>query len=468
MKSSRLFNVIAQLEKKDIRNLNKFVRSPFHNQRQDVIQLFEFIIKVKDTNPLALKKENVFSFLYPTEKFNDRKMRHTMSFLFDTIRQYLTIEALNENEFSAKIMLAKSLRKRGMHREFEKLLADTQKQHQNQSLHNIAFHYHQYLLNLEQYEFDHQRKRQANNLQTLSNALSDFYIADILRQACIQRTHQSISKEKYHNDLLPQVLAFLDKKDLISKPAISIYYHSYMALVQQNGHDYFFLLKEDIIRFSQKFSTDELLDIYLLAINCCIRKHNQGQNHFLKEAFDLYRLGLDKNIFIRNGVLSKFTYNNIVVAGMGLNEIAWVKSFIEKYKSKLDSKQRENIYLYNLAIYYHRKPDYKKAMDLLLQVNFDDVLHNLDARRMLLKMYFELDEINALESLLDSFQTFLYRQKDIGYHKTNYLNLIAYTRKLIYLNPFDKKERIQLLEEIKNIDIVADKSWLIQQINSIH
>lgn len=51
-------------------------------------------------------------------------------------------------------------------------------------------------------------------------------------------------------------------------------------------------------------------------------------------------------------------------------------------------------------------------MQSLLQVAFKDVLNNLDARRMLLKSYFELGEYNALDSLLDSFSRYIHRQNE--------------------------------------------------------
>jgi hypothetical protein len=53
-----------------------------------------------------------------------------------------------------------------------------------------------------------------------------------------------------------------------------------------------------------------------------------------------------------------------------------------------------------LAKLFFKKRDYDKAMPLLVQIKYDDILHNLSAKLMLAKMYYELDEINTLENLL--------------------------------------------------------------------
>lgn len=80
---------------------------------------------------------------------------------------------------------------------------------------------------------------------------------------------------------------------------------------------------------------------------------------------------------------------------------------------------------------------------------------------MLLRMYFETGEVDALESLLDSFETFIRRQKDIGYHGANYLNLIRFVRRLLAIPTTDRAARAALAIEVKNNSKLAEKAWLI-------
>ena len=103
-------------------------------------------------------------------------------------------------------------------------------------------------------------------------------------------------------------------------------------------------------------------------------------------------------------------------------------------------------------------------MNLLQQVDFKDRLHQLDARRMLLLMYYELSEFDALESLLDSFQTYIRRQKDLSYHRDNYLNLIRFIRKMLRLNLDLRANREDIIKEINDTKALAEKAWLLEQL----
>jgi len=156
-----------------------------------------------------------------------------------------------------------------------------------------------------------------------------------------------------------------------------------------------------------------------------------------------------------------FTYNNIANAGLGLKAFDWVEAFLTKYKDLLEPRHRESAYLFNLASLHFRKPDYGRAMELLTQAEFDDVLHNLDARRMLLRIYFDLGEVAALDSLLDSFTIFLRRRRDVGYLRQHYLNLIRFTKKLLQTPASERAAREKLRSEITDCKALAEREWLL-------
>ena len=83
---------------------------------------------------------------------------------------------------------------------------------------------------------------------------------------------------------------------------------------------------------------------------------------------------------------------------------------------------------------------------------------------MLLKIYFQLKEINALESLIDSFTRYLTRRKDLGYHKELYLNLIRFIKKLLQLQQYDKTGKENLRQEIERTEALTEKKWLLEQL----
>jgi len=193
---------------------------------------------------------------------------------------------------------------------------------------------------------------------------------------------------------------------------------------------------------------------------------NSGQKAFIREAFELYRSGLEKNLLAENGWLSGFTYKNIIRIGTALGEHEWVRGFFEQHKNALHPRERDALYRYNLAFFYFQNQDFANAMPLLQQLELEDRLNLLDARRMLLRSYYELGEHKALSSLLTSFAAYLRRQKDLGYHQDLNLNLVRFTSRLLEVRPGDKKNLEKLREEILKTEQVAEKVWLLEKIQT--
>jgi len=79
-------------------------------------------------------------------------------------------------------------------------------------------------------------------------------------------------------------------------------------------------------------------------------------------------------------------------------------------------------------------------------------------------IYYDKKEFDALHSLLDSFQNYIYRKNGLGYHRRMYLNFIKFTRKLLQLEGMNTLEKMELLQEINGTRNVAEKGWLLERI----
>lgn len=467
MKKSPVVLLLQSLNKKELRDLSKWLQSPFFNQRQDVIQLFEYLKEHLIEGEQALKKERVFQHLFQKEVYDDAKIRHSMSFLHQQIKKYLAYDHWQNQPFQQDLALISALRQHNQEIAFQKNSQQLSLQfEQTQSFTHLR-HFYQYQNHLEQYRASLKQSRTDEmNLQEVSDALTIFYFCETLRIACLMFAHQTVNvKMVYQTQMLTEVLEKSKIRPYKDIPEVAIYVNTYLALTQSEIPQYFQKLKKLITQNWQRFAIDEMRDIYLLAINYCIKKLNNGQTEFIQEALDLYKVGLEKEILFENGELSRFTYNNVLTLGLMSHQFEWSRDFLETYQTYLPTKKRKNIYLYNLTVYHFKKQEYPRVMDLLHQVQFRDVLYNLNARRMLLRSYFEMEEIDALESLLDSFQVFIRRRKDLGYHKENFKNLIKFVKKLLLIG-HNKKAREELLKKIERTAAVTDKDWLLEKVKA--
>ncbi len=462
---TKVFRLITALSRKDQREMRKFLQSPYFNQREDVIVLFDYLIAQATKKKEVLAAAPLFKKLFPRVPFDAAKLRYTLSFLAVLLKRFMVIEYQNNFPIEAQLTLCKSLRKRGLPELFEQEWKQLKKNQQEQKIRNFDYHFNNYQIAFEYYEHFLQHSRQGKiYLPEMAEELSHFTIAALLRQSCLILAMKNLWQQDFQLPLLTEVIAQVDRGDYKDLPAIAIYYHGYRAMSQPENEKDFIRLKQLIQQYWQQFPKTEIRDIYLMAINYCIKQLNRGARQYIQEALDLYRSGLDNESLLEDGFLSSFNYKNVLRLGIALKEFDWVEQFMEAYKSYLHPQERENTYLYNLAFFYFQKPDYNQAISLLQKVEFKDVFNHLDARRMLLRIYFELKEFDALDSLLDSFKTYIHRQKEIGYHRNNYLNLIRFVRKLLQLQPSDQAGRKQLQQKIEETKGVAEKAWLLAQL----
>ena len=163
-------------------------------------------------------------------------------------------------------------------------------------------------------------------------------------------------------------------------------------------------------------------------------------------------------------MLPKYTYNNIHLLAQVTGERDWAHTFLETYRDRLPIADRENIFRYNLAIFHYRASEHDRVLELLRAVEFSEVFINLDVRRMLLKSYYELGEWSVLASLLDSFKAYLRRQKDLGYHRESYLNLVKFTRKVVRVAGKSLAGRRKLAAQMRAVEALAEREWLLEKL----
>lgn len=209
---------------------------------------------------------------------------------------------------------------------------------------------------------------------------------------------------------------------------------------------------------------EELRSLHFLAINFCIQRFNRGEEHYLGEVFGLYQNGLQQGILLINDQLSRFAFANIAGIAIRLGEFAWTEDFIKQFAPKIERQHRRNYQDFILAKLHFARRNLDQAQTLLQNVEYEDVFLNLDAKVLLLKIYFENNEMEVLDSFISSFQRFLQRKKGLGYHRENYLNTLQFTRRLISLNPYDKKEKEALKMEIEGTKALGEKEWFLGQL----
>ena len=178
-------------------------------------------------------------------------------------------------------------------------------------------------------------------------------------------------------------------------------------LTNPEDENYFAELKTILNSYSKGFAAIINVELFKFAQNYCIGQSNRGKKMFLNELFYLYQISLENKIALVNDELSPTNFKNIVTVACNLGKLDWVEDFIANYGQKLPAEQRANSIAINTALLYWYRRKLSEAVRLFSRVEFDDPFYALDAKSLLLKIYFEQDEKEVLLSFCESFKMYL-------------------------------------------------------------
>jgi tetratricopeptide (TPR) repeat protein len=298
------------------------------------------------------------------------------------------------------------------------------------------------------------------------------FIARKLRLACLALSHQAVFKTEYQLGLLDAVLKYLETSDLEETPTVGLYFHCYHFLSgltpspvpNWRGEQHFAHFKEMLFAHADIFPEDELRTLYLLAINFGIKKINEQQGIWLRNTLDLYQHALARQLLLENGHISRFAFNNIAGIALRLGELDWAEGFVQQHQHFLEKQHRRSTAAFNLARVAYARRDYGTALLHLQEAVDRDVFSNLQAKTVQLKIYYETNEWEALESHLASMKTYIRRHARIAYQRDNYLRILLYVKQLMQLDRAKPAAVAKLHEQIAAEQSLTEREWLMEQV----
>jgi len=468
--NNKFIGLLKTFNKKDIRIFRKILTSPYFNNDENLTILFDVIIKFSPKFlPKNLERNNLYKIAFPKKPYNEKQLGYYMSDLMRLGEKYCALQEFEENQVNFITKGLDNFLKRNLNAQFNSYVKEAEKVRKNFKFKNADFYFDKYKLEMVKHDSFNQQMKRANNelIYNSIKSLDTFYISEKLRLSCQILNRKNVFSVDFNDVLIDEIIELIESKDVIDEPAIKLYYHIYKAMKEPNVFAHFENLKESINANIGFFNEIEKGNIYYYAINYAIRKINSGEKEFTSELFDLYKTGLVNNIFFKNGILSPWTFQNIVNVGLRSNEVVWVENFIEEFSKYIHADQKENAYHFSKCNLFFHKKQFEKAHEQLLQIQFTNVSYHVLSKILLAKIYFELKEGIALFAHLDNFRVYIRKHKLISDSvKEHYLNFVSIIKKVYKADLGNKKTKTDLMDLIENKKNIPDSDWLLSKIES--
>ncbi|MGB1204800.1 MAG: hypothetical protein ACPG5B_04080 [Chitinophagales bacterium] len=452
-----------------IKHLEYFVQSPYFNKKEEVLQLFQHIISFKPQyKNKKLDRHFILANLFNNKKYNEKDIGYWTSDLVQIVNDFLTFESLKKEDIMFDNLLLTQYNLLHLDSSFQTNLKKTKKHFKQKKLRNAQYYYDSFLINRQENAFfDRQKKHRHNeSLQKTVDDLDLFYFIEKLKYSCELINRQQIVATSYEVHFIQEIMHYLEKTKYKNEPAIAIYITILKCLLEAEEEIHFANLKLLLANNYHLFEKTEARDMYMYGINYCVKKINMGAAHYFKELFVIYKTSLEKALLYDGSYLSPWSFKNIVAVAIKNKEYTWLEQFIQSHKKRLAVSFRQNAYSYSMADLFFHQRKYKKAMQELLQVSFDDVFYSTESKVLLMCIYYELDEIEALLALADSFKIYLRRSKLLSdNHIIVYMNFIKLLARLAKAEKYESKKIKRILERLNSLPKVANKTWLYEKIS---
>ncbi len=477
MKDRKVLIAMSALSVYELNSFGKYIHSPYFNMNQNIAQFFDVLSDaIKKDVTDTLTPEIVWKDIFSNEPYNNQKFLKLNSDLVKLLEGFIAQKEFDQSESFKTNLKMEGVRKRNLENLYSGIIGEIdrlQKTELNQSAEYYLAKY-QIEKNIFSLKTENEKKNEkfeitsALNIKDISLNLDFFYIAEKLRQLCTLLSWKKMYKLDIELGNVEHIITLSKQEPYNHIPPISIYYNIYLTYIDEANDTHYFRLKDLIEKNIHIFPDFEQWDIYSTAISYCINRVNKGDLDFQRETFSLYKESLENNKILIEKSFSQTTFRNIVQIATRVEEFAWAENFIVEYAKYVDEKYRDNAVEFSLARLEFYKKNFNQVLTHLNNVNYEDVWYNINAKTIYLHAYYELDEFDALESLLQAFKMYIRREKSLSSdRKIHYLNLIKFTSALMKINSKEQLKVLKLKEEILATKGVVSKPWLIEKVEAL-
>lgn len=416
-----------------------------------------------------------------------KKNRNPRQTLFDAtsdlkkqLIEFITVQQLKKNDVHRNFLYLEALKERKLDSLFFRKSKRLQKDWDDDTIPGIEHFHNQY--KLKKLTISHPNLNNANNLTTFRDIVDIldqyYYSAKIYSIIIYVINNQKIPVYNYYQDELTIKIAKKIKEGFETtsfpkKPKTKLLHKLLKAFLAGKIED-FNKIKASFFKLHYLFSQSEKHDI--LSILVAMYYAKRYETNVSKDLFEITKFSLKENLVIEDGIMeSQFFINSIFIAKQN-KDLAWIESFIKKYKSFLDPKNSKNTVLYAEAILLFEKKKFNEVLINLSQIQLNGSVMKAQIDCMNLQCFYELKQINSFDSLNNSSRRYLrYHKRDIPYRTflmfKNFIKDVKVIdnerRKENLTGKFDKAKILKMLKRFSENKHAPYAKWLIEKIKEI-
>jgi len=471
MIDTKLMKVIEKFSTTELKQLKKFVDSPFFNTNKNVCALLDFIRKYerneRDFEGEKFTQEYAAHYVFPDLEPDILAISRLQSKLFRLVEKFIYYNFKDAEAPDIELALMRFYREKNLIPHFNNVHKRARNIQIDYPYKDAAYYYNQFeIKNL------HTAFQVANipgsqpDYQALVRTLDVYYFIQKLVSFCQILNYQRIAVVDFDMTLMDEILDFLPKSSYYDIPVVQLWYTALLLLKFPNQTEHYHQLKNEhgnLVNIVDR----RMLYTYLENTTRVIFRDRA----YFEAMFELYTIQLQNGVIYINGYLLPTSLKNIVTVALALDQIEWTVQFLTENKDKIlpEYEDKDNVYSYCLARLHIAQKKFEEALDILNQITSADFYTNMDTRKARLMVYYEMEYIDMFEGEVNRFRVYLSNNQ--GIIPQNFLQAYRDFTNIIYniynttKGDYDRLNSIET--QIKNTQMLPEKKWLLEKLEAL-
>jgi hypothetical protein len=488
--------VLKTFSDDELTKFDEYIQAPYFNKNVQLTKLYHYIRKAFKKNiSNDYRKFNDELYLkdcFKGEKQSPNTVNMNCFYLLNQVRNFIYQEGLghkNREDFNQKLDILREIELNSFYVDRSKANESLVQIVQNEidkgenyfdnvfakyEYRNADYYYYRFLFSYNHSDFLNSFQREKGiEIEKMMQYFTSYFILNSLKLICFSSTRNSIFKENQFFSLKNEVIKLANSEPFKHIVSINLWLSTIELITNSNILNYSILKKLLEENDLKNIKQDEIYTIFSILKNQSTLIF-QNDNLYI-EMFEIYELMENNNVILALGYIPEVKIRNFIIISLHLQKTKKAEQILEKYKNKIQSQYKEDVYYTLRARILFKQKKYEEALNLLNDSikNFPNIIFKVEVIYTLpIQIIYEQNS-ELLDVYLDRFNSFLHYNQDNMNKRLinaflnfkNKLNQIKSFQKAINLNIVEKKELLSLSEEIKatNNQQIAEKEWLLEK-----
>lgn len=482
---SILIELLRGLSKDEMKKIEYFIQNKYFNTDNVVERLYAYFKKnIKRLNDEYTLNDDIrlqiYQYILPkkgsSDSLDDKQKAYLtakIGLLTNAIKQFLAVEALQEDDTFQYILLHRKLLEKKQFYTLEKSIKKQKKALQQEQKKGSDYYFEASQAELVILDFLYQEGKifKQDNLPELTQSFDTYYLIKQLDFHLTALSLMGASGSKSYDFERFNIISGLTQLPQYANHPLIKSYQLAIDMLQNNNPIAYGELRTLIYDNLAIIPRNNLIDFYKLATNFCARRIKEGEDKYYRHRFEIYKIMTKEDLLMDSNFIPIGFLKNIIGAACRVGEFEWAKNMLDQYQTFIRADVREQTYHYNCAVIEFHQKNYKQAIRHCIRVHRVNPTYNINCRMIELKAYYELDEEYS-EPTIQGFDTTM---QTVRSHKRlsnqdkkawgNFLNAAKGLYKIKHKAGKTTRENLQ--KKLDGFEAINDKGWLLEKMGEL-